>query len=576
MLCRMARSVIRLALAVGVSGVVLAFGGSAVSRAVGGQDGATLAIDFQAVLADGQPVMDLKADEVSIRVAGRVRSVRSLRVVRVATGSSTPALLPFGTNVGGDEGRQVAIVVEDDSFRAGIDRQLREALGKFLDALGPADRVSLSTAPRDTIGLGFGAGLAKVRGALGQIQGHATPSDTSDQDACRTRDTLAALHGRLTAMGGDTPTTVLVFSSKLTAPTSTTSRGANRCDINVQAYQLVASAAAAARAQMYVVQPDESATQRDEGLEALAAGSTGGQVMRLTAAGGLSRLVAETSAYYVATVDADPADRSNQAQRLELRVTRGGVTTRARQELAPSRPVKPASALTPQQMLRELRAFRDLPIRAVAYASRGAGGRMTVIILGESADPATKLTAAAAALIDPTGRLVAQATASDKELAAAPITIATAVPPGPYRMRFAATDASGRGGAADYDVVADLTAAGPLKLGSLLIGSLRNGSMAMGLQFRDEETLVGYLEMYGQIAAAKVSARMEVAATPDGPALATVQPGGSGTSEPDRFILTAEIPIAALAPGDYLVRAFVAVEGSPEGKVVKVFRKVGK
>jgi 5-hydroxyisourate hydrolase-like protein (transthyretin family) len=226
-------------------------------------------------------------------------------------------------------------------------------------------------------------------------------------------------------------------------------------------------------------------------------------------------------------------------------------------------------------MVREARAFPDLPLRAVGYASRGASGRMTVIALGESADPAAKITAATVALVDQAGKLVAQTTAGEKELAQSPIVIATAVPPGTYRLRFAAVDATGRAGAADYPLMADFTAAGPLKLGSLMVGSLRNNSMTMALQFRDEEKVVGYLEMYGQITG-QVKARMEVAATPDGPAIATVQPGGAGTSEPDRFILTAEIPIASLAPGDYVLRAILSMADQPEGKVMKTFRKAAR
>jgi hypothetical protein len=285
-------------------------------------------------------------------------------------------------------------------------------------------------------------------------------------------------------------------------------------------------------------------------------------------------VLAETSGYYLATLPSDTADRSGQSQRLEVRVTRSGVTARATPEWSQA-PAGKGGLITPQQMLRESRGFRDLPMRAVAYASRGAGGRMTVIALAEPAEPGAKITAAAVGLIDPGGRLVAQATAGQKELATSPLTIATVVAPGAYRLRYAIVDASGRSGAADYDLVADLTPAGTLKLGSLMIGALRNNTMAMGIQFRDEEKLVGYLEMYGQLTG-QVSARMEVAASADGPAIATVQPGGSGTSEPDRFILTAEIPIAALAPGDYIVRALVSMAGQPEGKVVKSFRKAAR
>ena len=53
-------------------------------------------------------------------------------------------------------------------------------------------------------------------------------------------------------------------------------------------------------------------------------------------------------------------------------------------------------------------------------------------------------------------------------------------------------------------------------------------------------------------------------------------PAAGTTSEPDKSILTGELPIASLAPGDYVVRAFVGIDGQPEGKVIKTFRKEGK
>ena len=93
------------------------------------------------------------------------------------------------------------------------------------------------------------------------------------------------------------------------------------------------------------------------------------------------------------------------------------------------------------------------------------------------------------------------------------------------------------------------------------------------MQFKDEATAVGYVEIYGQITG-QVSARMEVAATADGPAIKTIQPGGQKTSEADKFLLIGEIPIGDLKPGDYVVRAFVGLQGEPEGKVVRTLRKV--
>jgi len=67
---------------------------------------------------------------------------------------------------------------------------------------------------------------------------------------------------------------------------------------------------------------------------------------------------------------------------------------------------------------------------------------------------------------------------------------------------------------------------------------------------------------------------MEVAASVDGPALKTIQPGGQTTAEADKVLLLGEIPIADLKPGDYVVRAFVSLQGQPEGRVVRTLRKV--
>ncbi len=545
------------------------------------QTAETIRVDFQALGVDGQPVPDLKVDEVSVRVAGRARVLKALQFVRLAgTAAAGPAVpAPFGSNTGGADGRRIAIIVEDETLRPGADRLLREALGKVLDGLGRADRVSVATAPRDSIRLGFTGDLAAAREAVAtRIQGRASPGAADALDTCRTRDTLAQLRSQMASMaGGDAPTAVLFFSSKLAIPSTAQQRSATagECEINAQAFQDVSTAAAIGQAQFYVIQQDETLVARDEGLDNLAGATGAGQVVRLADPGSLGRVLAETSGDYLATVAAESSDRSGQAQRLEVRVTRSGVAARARPEWASSAKAGKSAVITPQQMLRETRAYRDLPVRAVAFASRGASGRMSVIALAEPADPSTSITAAAVGLIDPAGRLVAQATAGEKELAASPITIATAVAPGAYRLRFAVVDGTGRSGAADYELFADLTPAGPLKLGSLMIGSLRDNAMRMGVQFHDEEKLVGYLEMYGPISG-QVAARMEVAESVDGPAIATIQPGGNATTEPDRFILTGEIPIAALAPGDYVVRAFVGIVGQPEGKVIKSFRKAAR
>jgi hypothetical protein len=192
--------------------------------------------------------------------------------------------------------------------------------------------------------------------------------------------------------------------------------------------------------------------------------------------------------------------------------------------------------------------------------------------MAEPIDPAVKLTAASAAIVDGAGR-ASTTSIDDKQLGTRPIMTSLGGSPGTYRVRFAATDSTGRSGAVDYTVTAELTPAGPLKMSGLVVAALRDKSMAPAMQFRDEATAVGYVEIYGQLTG-QISARMEVASSIDGPALKTIQPGGQTTAEADKFLLLGEIPIADLKPGDYIVRAFVSLQGQPEGRVVRTLRKV--
>ena len=108
--------------------------GASVRIAGDTQAGDAIRVDFQVIGAEGQPIADLKADEVAIRVGGRARSIKELQFVKVpgAGGGAAPAAVPapFGTNAGGGgEGRQVALVIEDETLPPGGERNLREAIG---------------------------------------------------------------------------------------------------------------------------------------------------------------------------------------------------------------------------------------------------------------------------------------------------------------------------------------------------------------------------------------------------------------------------------------------------------------
>jgi hypothetical protein len=121
----------------------------------------------------------------------------------------------------------------------------------------------------------------------------------------------------------------------------------------------------------------------------------------------------------------------------------------------------------------------------------------------------------------------------------------------------------------------NLTPAGPLKLGGMLIGALTDKGLSPRMLFTNEEKGGAYMEMYGQITAA-IEVKFEVAKSDTGKAIETIGASGGPTAEPDKFQINGEIPLAKLEPGDYVLRGIVKMEGQPEGRVVRTFRKVAK
>jgi hypothetical protein len=353
--------------------------------------------------------------------------------------------------------------------------------------------------------------------------------------------------------------------------------------------------AGAARAQFYVIQPgdmmDTGGVQREniagsgfrgsdnplEGIEHLA-GVTGGTMLQLTgsAGGALGRVLRESSAYYLASLEPELSDRSGRSQQLEVRVARPGVEVRsrphitfARLETVNPRPVNPS----PRDMLSVTDVFRDLPLRASGYAALDADGKtLRIVTIAEPADPGVKLGSLVAALFDRDGKSVSHWTATAEELQRAPVIGAMPAEPGAYRLRVAAIDTGGRSGTADYELEAEIVQTGPLKLSSLILGLSREGRFAPRLQFTTEPVAIGYLEMYGADAGTRISSALEIAATMNGPALVAVPFAVERTGE-NRYAATGAIPIAALPPGDYIVRALVGIEGQALTRVVRTLRK---
>ena len=556
-------------------------------------------VDFVALMADGRSLPDLTAADVSVKIDGRARPIRALSLVTIANtaqGQPAPALpAPYGSSSTGNQGRTIVLVLDDDSLRAGNEARLREAVKLLLAGLTRRDRVSLVTMPYGGVKVPLTDDHVRVERALSMTSGQAPRSESGSEMACRTRRVLESLVGLLdTYSGRDDPMTVLFFSTGLAGPRrdAPLTLAPGMCELNRDKFEQVAAAAARARANLFVIQPDDApmtSAQAEniagfgftgsnnplEGLENLA-GVTGGERLHLaTSATSLGRVLVQTAAYYVASLEPQGSDRDGRTRKLEVRVARPGVVIRARPSISFRKDGARPSAATranAREMLRVAGGFNDLPLRATAYASRNAAdGTIKVTFVAEPIDPLARFASAAAALIDGDGRIAGQWTASDMD--AAPMVGAMVVPAGTYRLRVAATDAAGRGGTADEQVIAALTPAGPLQLSSLVLGLSRAGVFVPTLEFGTEPVAIASFEIYGGAAGTPLFSALEVARTLEGPALANVRLALERAAE-GRYLATGAIPVGALPPGDFVVRATVGIEGQPAVQIVRTLRKV--
>ena len=565
-----------------------------------------LSISFAAVTADGRPVTDLKADDVTLKIGGRTRPLRSLQMVealpsmddRGSTGQLVPS--PFGTNSIADAGRAFVLAVDDDSFRPGRETPLRNAVDLLVKGLSPSDRISLVTMPYGGIKVPFTMDHERVNTALSRIVGNAPANESGSAFACRTGRTLESLTGFFDTLGmREEPATVIFITAGLAPPRrdAPMTMAPGMCELRSETFVQVGVAAGAARARFYIVQPGDlmrsgGTVAREniagagylgsdnpvEGIEHLA-GVTGAKMLNLTGSAetALGRILRETSAHYIATVAPERTDRNGRTQQLEIRVKRAGVEVRTPVHITFAKPEPSLGApvgLSPREMLATTRVYRDLPLRASGYAALEADGQaMRVMAIAEPVEPGVKLGTLVAALFDIDGKLTSHWSATSEELQRTPVIGAMPAPPGAYRLRVAAIDTTGRSGTADYDLTAEVARTGSLKLSSIVLGLSRDGTFVPRLQFTDEPVAIAYVEMYGGATGTKVSATLELAATLNGPALVTVPLAIQGAGE-NRYVAKGAVPIGAVPAGDYIVRALVALEGHPMTRVTRTLRKV--
>ena len=74
----------------------------------------------------------------------------------------------------------------------------------------------------------------------------------------------------------------------------------------------------------------------------------------------------------------------------------------------------------------------------------------------------------------------------------------------------------------DYELVATLTDAAPLRLSAMALGTSSEGGFTPKLVFGSDQAAVAYFEAYGSVKSPdSITVRLEVAASPDDRALST-------------------------------------------------------
>jgi hypothetical protein len=537
-------------------------------------------VDFLAVSKDDArtPILDLTKEAVTLKVGGRNRVITNLQIVKMngsptdrtpagAATATSPFPSPFATNVDvAGLGRRVVFVVDTESIRPGQEGPLRAAVMSFLTTLGAHDEVGVLAVPHGGMNVELTGQLDRVRDAFNRFSGTAPASQATPASSNGIRALTAMLRGM---SGSEYPTTIIYLASSLMAPT-----GGQAFDM----FNLVRETVGAARAQIFAVQiegglitPVAAAGTASNGLASLASVG-GGEFFGHLALGeedAIARIRRETSAYYVATFDADPSDRFDTRYPIALASSRADVRFVARPDFERVRPAVNTGPPMPTDLLKSAGSLRGLPLRAVGYSVRPIGiyrDRLTwVRALAERATPGRALTAASAGLYDATGQLVATSDLTDDDLAKPVLQAVLAAPPGQYRLRFAATDGK-ISGSVDCPIDVGLTPAGSFKLSSLMIEPK--------LQFSSEAEASAVFELYGQNTGQQLSIEtflIGAGAEPKALSSPVISPG---SPESDKYIVRTPVPLTGLPPGDYQVRVTVGVVGGPAATLTATVRKV--
>ena len=345
-------------------------------------------VDANVLDDKGAPIPDLTAADFVVSVDGKPRPLASVQFVKQdapASHAPQPAPTHYSTNEGAAAGRDIILVVDENSLPPTGTRAVLASVERFLATISPVDRVAFVRLPDFVGSVDFTTDRAKVREALKKVQGRTLSRGmvrlSVGEAAARERgndmaweQAVARVCGGATGPSGEACAGDLV-SEAMTLWTEVNRRaqqtvnglrslmetmkampGAKTLMLLSQGFsieearedvQALGRLAAEARVTVYAMQIDmqsfditdsqPSATRMEderllvEGIDTLSGASRGARFRVVGSGEGVfARVARELSGYYLLGLEPTAEDRDGKAHRIRVEVKRPDVTVRAR------------------------------------------------------------------------------------------------------------------------------------------------------------------------------------------------------------------------------------------------------
>lgn len=608
-----------------------------------------VAVDVSAVDKTGKPIDDLKPSDFVLKVDGKPRRLSTAEFInlRRTNDGVDPERAKFSTNQGLKQGRLILIVIDEGNIHKGNGRNVLQAANKFIDGLNSSDRVSVEFVPGTGPLVGFSANHALVKELLANGVGKMVEAEftrkiglveafrfaregqqsqmflaimdreclggartaTNNPEQCRndlvsqarllyqtaraqaanSLLSLRAIIQRL-AVSSATPKTLVLMTEGIAIDPDANDLSwvaplSSLAQINVVALQIDGSFTDASMSRQSPTHQDDIDFYK-QGLDKLTGEARGVVIpVAVNATSAFARLDLELSGYYLLSFEPDLIDRDGKAHDISVKVTRPGVTVRARPQFAVAPPT--GDRTTDEQLVDALKnplSVSDVALKVTTFTFRDDETKKLKVLVSTEIDRSGNpsgdfalgylVTDARGALVGSQFEKALAVPSKDDVGRPQRYTGAFIVDPGIYNVKVAVVDPRGRAGSVDRTFNAKLATAGQLRLGELMLAEVVGRTARPSIDGRiNAEALMAYAEVYSDTPSALQDAivSIEIGKTENDTPVERAALKFSDRKFDGKRAAEGSVPIAMLPAGDYIARAVATVNGKVVGQVSRPF-----